>query len=65
MEANYFYRTDQADIAALHAERATCDEEIARLTGQRDAATRRWQGLHRLAERCRVHLGLPADGRRS
>jgi hypothetical protein len=61
-EENYFYRTDKTAVDALHAERANCDEEIARLTAQRDAAQQRWQRLHRLVERCRLHLGLPASG---
>jgi hypothetical protein len=63
-EANYFNRIDKADVDQLHAERATCDEEIAAVTVQRNAAQERWQQLARLAERCRVHLGLPASGGR-
>jgi cell division protein FtsB len=64
LEANYLSRADKAEVDALSAERTICDEEIAQLTAQRDVAQQRWQQLNRLAERCRVHLGLPADGRR-
>jgi len=64
LEANYLSRADKAEVDALSAERIICDEEIAQLTAQRDVAQQRWQQLNRLAERCRVHLGLPADGRR-
>jgi hypothetical protein len=64
LEANYLFRADKAEVDAIAAERATCDEEIAALTVQRNAAQERWQRLARLAERCRVHLGLPASGGR-
>jgi hypothetical protein len=65
LEANYLSRADKAEVEALRAERATCDEEIAAFTVQRNAAQERWQRLARLAERCRLFVGLPASGGRS